>query len=247
MRETLALVAVAIGLAGCSDDGAVVADARADHKVGDCTDPARACVAPFVCRAGPVPGEMVCLSPEGDVPTCSGTPPGQVVPFQPGPQGPVVHWVLSGCVATSYTSSLAVRAADIAAAVKAWDDVACSELCLEPPRVSEADPDLDRGERRLHFRSEKPLSSSPAVATVNFEPATGRIFTAVASIDPQQQGSLSKTDLMQLVGLGVGLATVPPGGSIESVMALGSAAKAPTAADRTAICKLYGRPSYCGD
>jgi len=237
---------VCLLLGACSDDGGSPADGGTpDGPVGDCTQPGRSCFAPFVCRDDSFGGKA-CLSPVGDLPTCKGTPAGQAVPFQPTPGGAVVHWALKpGCVATSHVQALASRAPAIAAAVKAFSDVGCSNLSLDPPAVLEVDPDLGRGERRIHFKLGQPLSSSPAVATATFEVETGRVLTAVVTIDPKQQNSITDADLLELVGLCVGLAPAPQG--TDSVMAIGSQVSALTAEDDKAICALYGSPTYCGD
>ena len=241
----LAALACCSGSAKTSDGGALDRGGS-DIPQGDCTSPGRSCVAPFVCRAPAGFTARACLSPEGDVPDCNGTPPGQEVPFQPTAAGPVVHWALApGCVATSYPPAMADFKGSVVAAVKAWQDLDCSKLCIESPVENDREPDRARGERRLHFRFGQPSSFAAAMVTVDPEPETGRIYTAVVTIARAKIAQQTEADWVRMVGLGIGLARALPG--VDSVMALDSKAKLPTANDRAALCTLYGEPAYCGD
>lgn len=263
-----------LGLLACSDDGGAAPDSgsppvdtqlppgdsgpaapdgsdlgHADSIVpaGDCTDPGKTCFAPFVCRVNPKTGTKACLSPVGDIPPCVGTPPGQVVPFATtSSSNLVVHWPMKpGCVATSYAPALQALASDIAAAVKAWHDVSCSALCLDPPQEMANSPDVERRERRVHFRHGTLSSSIPAMTQVSYEEDTGRMFAVEVVIDPQLQGSVTPSGVAQLVGFAVGLMQAPA--TADSVMKISSQLTAPGADDTTALCKLYATPGYCAD
>ena len=215
---------------------------------GDCTDPGKTCFAPFVCRLNPKTGKKGCLSPAGDVPPCVGTPGGQVVPFATVYGSDlVVHWTMKqGCVAPSYAPALKPRAAEIAAAIKAWHDVSCSALCLDPPTEQSTSPDIFRGERRLHFKLDAPPQPGiPALTQVTYEMDTGRMLGAEVIIDPQQQGSVGASELLQLVGYAVGLSQAP--NSADSVMKPSPSLTAPGTDDTAALCKLYAAPGFCAD
>ena len=251
-------------LAGCSDDNNSAVDSQPPHDgridsatgdlapsgdstLTDCTDPGKTCFAPFVCRLNPKTGTKGCLSPEGDVPPCVGTPAGQTVPFATVYENDqVVHWTMKqGCVATSYDAGLKPRAAEIAAAVKAWSDVSCSALCLDPPTEQAASPDIFRGERRIHFKLDAPPQPTPALTQVTYESETGRVLGADVIIDPQQQSSVGASELLQLVGFAVGLSQAPA--TADSVMKSSPSLTAPGADDTAALCKLYAAPGFCAD
>jgi hypothetical protein len=157
----------------------------------------------------------------------------------------VVHWQLKhGCIPVTYDPAAASFTSAIAAAAKAWSDVACSDLCLDPPTESSTEPEWERGEREIHV-DVGDVQGSPMLTTVYFENDTGRTFVAFITIDAQNQGQISDSDFLQMFGLAIGLGSATNGAS--SVMAPDSAHTALTAADETAVCALYGDPSYCGD
>ncbi|MBI5499964.1 MAG: hypothetical protein HY907_06955 [Deltaproteobacteria bacterium] len=222
---------------------AMVATCQEESSFGDCRDAARECFAPFVCRW--FSDAYGCHFSADDVPACNGTPAGQVVP--PATfcyAGQPLHWTMEqGCIAVSYAAAVASRAADIRAALDAWDDNSCSRLCFGTPAPGEELPDYARAERRLHFgtREEPPGTHS---FTYVFENATCRVLGAEVQLDPSALSSLSRAELVHLVGRALGLGAPPPG--TDSVMA-GNGAEEPSALDDQAMCALYGDPSFCGD
>jgi hypothetical protein len=250
------LILAAVTLSACSDDddgptvdsgsspdGTTIVDsATTDGPLGTCT--ATSCAAPFTCQANDG-GTKGCRSAAGDVPACSGTPDGQLVPFALVPETSIpTHWAVApGCLATSYHPDLGTQATQIAAAVKAFSDVICSALCLEPPIETAAVPELARAERRIHFRVGD-SNVTRARTTVLFENTTGRILTVTVDIEPGEQDNIAAHEWLQLVGYAVGLSAAAQG--VNSVMAP-SPATSVTSNDEQALCKLYGSPSYCGD
>lgn len=222
---------------------AMVATCQEDSSFGDCRDADRECFAPFVCRW--FVEAYGCVHATDDVPACNGTPAGQVVPPAGfSSEGQPIHWTVEqGCIPVTYSAAVASRAADIQAALDAWDDNPCSRLCFGAPTPGEEIPDYARAERRLHFKTREE-SPGPSWFTYVFSNATGRILGSEVWLDPSALSSISRAELVHLVGRALGLGALPPG--IDSVMA-GSGAEEPSALDDQAMCALYGDPSFCGD
>jgi hypothetical protein len=254
---TVAAILLALAAAGCSDDEGVPADGGADLvTTGDggkpdaapgCDLPAHSCYKPFVCRVPPSGGAKGCWSADGDVPSCKGTPSGQVVPFNTTGGGLAVHWAVEpGCVAITYSGDVVPQAAFIDQAALSWSEVACSSLCFDPPQHDDNQPEFHRRERRIHILSGKPTDpTAPAQTDLIFEETTGRIMKAEIIVDMAKLGQLKEHHWLPLIGLATGLAAAPT--STDSVLAKGWTVTTLSKEDEVAICKLYGTPSYCGD
>jgi len=247
----------AMASAACSDDGATPTDGGSEGVVlmdggkadaaPTCELPAHSCYKPFVCRVPPGGGAKGCFSADGDVPACKGTPAGQDVAFNTTKSGLVVHWPLKpGCVAVSYTADVAQLAALIDQGSHAWSDVGCSDLCLEPPQHDDNVPEFHRRERRIHIRSGTPGDpTAPAQTDLIFEQTTGRIMKAEILVDVTKLDKLQDHHWLPLLGMALGLKTADA--KMDSVMASGWQMTSLTQSDEVALCKLYGKPSYCGD
>ncbi|MFN2165831.1 MAG: hypothetical protein ACK2U9_06180 [Anaerolineae bacterium] len=214
----------------------------------DCRAPDRDCDAPFVCReADSAPHDYLCLSPVGDLPTCTGTPAGQVVPFalEPGTDIPL-HWTTAGGpVAVTYSPDLDPTGLDPQVLDGTWDADACAFDLLGQVQVAEDTVDPLRTERRIHIQLAE-LDSAAAMTTTYYEQGTGRIVSAVIDIDPDGIAQLGTGDLLLLLGQAVGLAEAPAG--TDSVMVFQSGRDTLSALDIEAFCALYpAAGSRCGD
>ncbi len=191
--HTLAAIGILATTLTCGGDG---------DDDGDCRDADLECHEPFACLKcedatecrdeEDVGVEWKCMSPRDSRPTCKNQPDGQTVPFETADSGTTVHWPQPAtCIATSYHSNIADRLDAIRAALKAWQDVSCSQICFEDPIQLDEEPDTSIHERRIHFVTEAPLGFSPGESrnsetTINFEefPDTGWIVRAIVRIRP---------------------------------------------------------------
>jgi hypothetical protein len=221
----------------------------------DCSHETRSCTAPFVCQS-PDGGTSTCSDPR-PAPACRGTPSGQQVPFASSPQGPPLHWTVGdGCVKVTHDPGLTFEVETFTAALDAWRALPCSRLCLEGPAASSTPPDLLLRERGIHLRvnPEPSISTGPALTSVSFAQASGRILAVVIDLSPDAavRSGLTVDEYLYWLGQALGLGAAPA--SVSSVMAHNGTVvpnenrfQAPTAADEAALCRLYGDPPYCGE
>ncbi len=226
-------------------------------EVGDCGE--IKCHEPFVCLECQDAsecieenlGESSCMSPSSKRPDCQGTPDGQLVPFQIVGNRPL-HWPLeAGCIATSYHSNIADRVDAITAALQAWEDISCSQICFEDLVQRDDAPDVPSAERRIHFYvGDISVGDVPALTELKHEtkPNTGWILNAhviIRSKDDPKYEPISDLLFLTYVGFAIGLETTFE--TEDSIMSVLRSSETITTNDETAVCTLYGTPSYCGD
>jgi hypothetical protein len=177
--------------------------------------------------------------------TCQEPPNGLTVPMLRTRDGNVAHWPLKpGCLPVTFDPGLAERVADIQAALDAWDAVACSSLCFQPPK-SQVVPDSSFTERRLHFVLE-PLPMVPPGAssesTLGIRSVDGAILSGRITM---RETTFTRGDLVNLVGRALGLQ--PPAAGVDSAIVPKSQRLEPSASDTQTLCALYGKPALCGE
>jgi hypothetical protein len=187
--------------------------------------------------------------PDAGGPKVACAPPRDLaVPFNEA-DGTVIHWALSeGCIPTSYAPDMEAALPEFQAALKAWDDQACSDLCFTAPTLSTVPLD-DLSQRRIHLISGVPPGGDghKAKATLTFFMPGGRMVKSVIYVDPAHPATLSSGDWLAQVGKSLGLSA--PDTDVDSVLTWEQPQPrtALTARDIESFCRLYGRPTYCGD
>lgn len=160
------------------------------------------------------------------------------VPLSRSERGLVLHWHLQGdCVATRFDPALEHRAADLQAALDAWSEISCSQLCFAP-LLGGAPDDT---ERAVYFQLD-PVADVDASVTARFAAPTGRLWRVEVLLADPPDGDDDMGDLLWSVGRALGLASPPR--SIDSAM--NGTRDAPTEADVEAVCTLYGEAPLCG-
>lgn len=186
-------------------------------------------------------GEAVCVDPPRDL----------AVPFKEQ-DGKVLHWVLSeGCIQTSYAPDMKGSVAEFEAALAAWDEQSCSELCFTAP-VESTVPAEDFSQKRLHLVSGAPegvtgTTGYKVQSALTFRRSTGRILQSVIYVNTAVAGEVTRGDWLAAVGKALGLAT--PEVDVDSVLSREQPQPrtALTERDVESVCRLYGRPPFCGD
>jgi hypothetical protein len=238
MRRSAALL-LAVIVTGCGGDGG-------GH--GDCRDDDMSCYEPFVCRASDSGEGNVCRSPEGDVPTCTGTPTESLVPLAVDPSSGIpLHWTMEGgTIDITYSDDF--RSGDVTdprVVNSNWNMSSCAADILESTNFNPLDPVLERAERRIHFQMND-VPSDTATTTVYYEIGTGRIMTALIDIDPDYASTITDREMIYLLGRALGFTDAPAG--TDSVMAPDFTDIRATYNDAQAFCAMYGETgSYCGD
>jgi hypothetical protein len=210
----------------------------------NCLSETRECFSPFVCQENDATAEYACDL--NSVPTCRGTPPNQRVPFATTDTHIPIHWPLeSGCLPVSYDETVADVLDRIRDAHQAWNTVSCSRLCFEEARQHDQDPDIYRGELRVHW-----TTGATPTSSVTFSPQTGAIVNAQVMLpeDSEARARLAEWAYLHAVGHISGLAPSMDN-TADSVM-VRSASQSRTELggdDETALCVLYGTPAYCED
>ncbi len=214
--------------------------------VPDCRAPERMCLLSSVCQD---PGGGFACVAEGPVPTCMGTPEGQVVPFVPAqddaPDGPVLHWVMEhGCIPITYQSNLtAFDKSVLEHAVSSWEALNCARLCFDGPEPSDDLVDLSRGERRVHFATSPTLPAELLFdGSLFVRPQSGEITGAIVWLS-EALGPRNSVPHSRIIGWLLGLGANDSPASILSTAGLPPSQ--PTFRDREALCLLYGDPPYC--
>lgn len=179
---------------------------------------------------------------------CENPPKDLAVPFTEM-EGKVLHWALSeGCIQTSYAPEMQGALAEFEAALAAWDAQSCGELCFTAP-IESTLPGEDYSLRRLHLVSGEPEGSdgNKIQSILTFRRSTGRIIHGAIHVSPTRPGVLSRGDWVAVVGKALGLGTPAPG--TDSVLSpeRPQPRTAPTERDIESFCRLYGRPTFCGD
>jgi hypothetical protein len=183
----------------------------------------------FACGCSSSPTEEA-----DEEPTC-GAPPVLAVPIATSHRsGEPLHWRADRCIDVTYAALSAAQVADLSYALDAWSGLGCSSLCFNGP--TESDASLEGSDGRLHVTT---ATNFPASSTVVYLDVSGRIRGALIDVSVTQ----SRGELVRQLGLDLGLARPTVG--VDSVLALGSAATAPTASDAETLCALYGRPPLC--
>ena len=224
----------------------------------------KSCEAPFSCvnRSTTDLPLYACASDQSAAPTCSGTPSGQLVRFGTSSEGANFdqHWTTQagGCVTVTYDASVASKSAEITSAVQAIQALGLS-LCFTTPTLSTKPMADDGSQRRIHFRTADTDELPPGQLSVTqnfFETATGRLFAAEVVLDPAQLAARTVATFLHHFGIAIGLASSDDvslkGQSLTYSVVTDSSSDeglvtAPTAADATALTRLYGTGTYCGD
>ncbi len=189
--------------------------------------------------------------PDGGTPevACVNPPEDLAVPFTELNER-VVHWALSeGCIQTSYAPQMQGSLGEFQAALAAWDEQTCGDLCFTAP-IESTLPGEDYSLRRLHLVSGEPAEGSDGSkvqSILTFRTSSGRVVHGAIYVNPARPGVLSRGDWVAAVGKARGLGTV--GREVDSVMNFErpQPRTAPTALDLESFCRLYGRPTFCGD
>jgi hypothetical protein len=170
------------------------------------------------------------------------------VPFKEF-DGTVLHWALSeGCIQTSYAPDMKGSLAEFQAALAAWDEQSCSELCFTAP-VESTVPADDFSQRRLHLVSGAPEGSdgNKVQSVLTLRLSTGRILQGVIHVNTALPGEVTRGDWLAAVGKALGMGT--PAAGVDSVLSpeRPQPRTALTEPDTESFCRLYGRPTFCGD
>jgi hypothetical protein len=232
MRLACAVYALLLicAVCSCGDDGQ-------DTVFDDCRDPDHSCYEPFVCSVSDETAEYGCFSTEGTTVTCTEQISPPSMPMQQNEEGFLLHWAGTACVATSYASGLAEYADDIAAAVDAWGQIACMELCLLSPTQNDQEPDTERAERGIHFAVLGASDDGISRFQVTYEMTTGRLVNVVHFLRLDGPDDLTIETFVRAVGYGLGL-DIPRGLSVaEGDTVIEDA--------RTTICAVYGSSPLC--
>ncbi|HYO66384.1 MAG TPA: hypothetical protein VEU33_09905 [Archangium sp.] len=182
--------------------------------------------------------EAVCVEPPADL----------AVPFKDF-NGVVAHWGLSGgCIQTSYAPDMKDSLEAFEAALAAWDEQPCSDLCFTAP-VESTVPADDTSRRRVHLVSGRTPGTEgyKVQTTLTFRLSTGRILQSVIYVDTARPGEVTRGDWLTAVGKAVGMGT--PAAGVDSVMSREQPQPrtALTGKDTETFCRLYGRPTFCGN
>lgn len=184
-------------------------------------------------------------------------------PEVPGPvpprisvRGGIEYWSLEpGCIAITYQPDLdAAQVAHLEAAVSAFDDVACSQLCLESPVAQAFDPaqlDLDLLNalaslgRRIHFMVDRRALANGGLTEVNTDAQSSVMLGAFVFLPETPADPLQRGDFVQLLGATLGLGGAASG--VDSVMSpeRPQPRSLPTALDAALLCELYGDDPLC--
>ncbi|REG30719.1 hypothetical protein ATI61_106188 [Archangium gephyra] len=182
--------------------------------------------------------ETVCVEPPADL----------AVPFKDF-DGVVAHWALSGgCIQTSYAPDMKDALPEFQAALAAWDEQSCSDLCFSAP-VESTVPADDTSQRRVHLVSGRPpgVEGYKVQTTLTLRLSTGRLLQSVIYVDTARAGEVSRGDWLTAVGKALGMGT--PAAGVDSVMTREQPQPrtALTGKDLETFCRLYGRPTFCGN
>jgi hypothetical protein len=234
IRAVAVGVGVCLGVAGCpaaSDAG--TRDAAAEHDAG----------ASGVDRL--VIGDH-CPYPAD---------PG-LVPPRYSVRGGVEYWALeAGCIAVTHDPELAaVHVAQLQAAAAAFNAVACSRLCLDPPVARAFDPaalDVDLVDalaslgRRVHFMVDRRALPNGGLTEVYADAESGVMQSAFVFLPLAPADPLGPGDLLQLLGASLGLGATDA--SVDSVMSAErpQLRAALTVLDEALLCELYGAEPLC--
>jgi hypothetical protein len=183
-------------------------------------------------------GESVCGEPPADL----------AVPFQEY-DGVVAHWALSGgCIQTSYAPDMKDALPEFEAALAAWDEQGCSDLCFTAP-VESTLPVDDASQRRVHLVSGRPEGTAgyKVQTTLTLRLSTGRILRSVIHVNTAEPGAVTRGDWLAAVGKALAIGT--PAAGVDSVMTREQPQPrtALTGKDLETFCRLYGRPTFCGN
>jgi hypothetical protein len=182
--------------------------------------------------------ETVCVEPPTDL----------AVPFKDF-DGVVAHWALSGgCIQTSYAPDMKGSLAEFEAALAAWDEQSCSDLCFTAP-VESTVPADDISQRRVHLVSGRPSGTEgyKVQTTLTLRLSTGRLLQSVIYVNTAEPGEVTRGDWLTAVGKALGVGT--PAAGVDSVMTREQPQPrtALTERDIETFCRLYGRPTFCGN
>lgn len=224
---------LALCFSGCSDDGqdSLGADAA---EVGATVDAATADTG---------------ITDEGSTVTspCEGTPPSSPVPQQETSTGRSHHWSLAdGCIAFTYDSELADEVEDLRNAVNVWNQIECSELCLTPPRQSYATNADDVSGFLVTVDGNfvgRPDGVPPYQSSLTsyHHDTDGAISRAIILVEPAPRDRDLDQVVVSAIARGVGLNLE---GHLEIINTLPLSLEEDI---ETAICLMYGDPSYCAD
>ncbi|HEX5748065.1 MAG TPA: hypothetical protein VFZ09_17620 [Archangium sp.] len=179
---------------------------------------------------------------------CVNPPVDLAVPFKEL-SGVVAHWALSaGCIQTSYAPDMKDALPEFEAALAAWDAQACSDLCFTAP-VESTVPAEDSSQRRVHLVSGRPagVEGYKVQTTLTLRLSTGRLLQSVIYVDTAAPGAVTRGDWLTAVGKALGIGT--PAEGVDSVMSREQPQPrtALTGKDIETFCRLYGRPTFCGN
>ncbi|WNG62374.1 hypothetical protein F0U59_52515 [Archangium gephyra] len=182
--------------------------------------------------------EAACMDPPADL----------AVPFRELNEV-VAHWALSeGCIQTSYAPDMKDAREEFEAALAAWDEQTCSDLCFSAP-VESTVPVDDTTQRRVHLVSGRPpgTEGSKVQTALTFSMSTGRILQSVIYVNTAEPGEVTRGDWLMGVGKALGMGT--PAAGVDSVMSREQPQPrtALTGKDLETFCRLYGRPTFCGN
>ncbi len=237
-------------------DQGLSCDTKADlcvqpEKLPDCRSPEQSCAPPHTCVEAN--DKWSCTIPMDTPPTCTAPPGGQDAQYynvveQSG--GRVQHWAfVQGCIPVSYDPCLADRAEEIRSAVRDWNQVSCSDLCLADPVEMKEKPSLRRVEPRIHFLLGRPDIDTTASVINTFGLETARILNAVVVVRLDHHTKVAENDFLTAIGWSLGMGVLPKGSNSIFAQSDEEAPKPATIlpADEAAFCALYGSPRHCGE
>lgn len=149
-----------------------------------------------------------------------------------------------GCVPTFVHSSIFWMQGDVAEALEAWNDVACSNLCLLPPVISDELPGAVALERAI-FIIPLDLLPWPEIAGDEFLVFSDiRFDTSTLCIEQVVLGINVERDWLDLIG--TALRELPHAWGIDHIQPVSEDGR-PTEDDIDAMCERYSYELRCGE
>ena len=189
-----------------------------------------------------------CFTTDLGSPDCSA--PSLEVPVLINDDGTPLHWLVGSSVPVTFELSLRRREDTIRAAVAAWNALSCSRLCFDDPFMSDTPLDVDRRERRLHFRtgSVGELGAAYGLGFALYERDSSRVFAGEVIVSNALLDEMNQGDFLSLMMSAAAFGYSESPDSIHrQVLPPGMRSDVLLSADTAAICAMYGSPAHCDD